>query len=431
MQSKLLKNELKDFWEIDRSHPYCSTEWWTVEAFFETEDRQQWSIRSYLSQWRDKPKKVGSLINITLFNQKNGKCFSYHSRNDTERLSSNKQEFKIEYDESFITGNYPNYVMEFIDKNNNIKLQINFHVKSSPHWITKDATQGWIPLGLGSLRFGFIPKGNIFGTLRIGSSTLALKGKGYFEHVWGNFSFSNPFLNYFKSKKIIPLYCKLFYWWIDSHSLKIPKRISFNTMNNPLGYDWFWAVLDNGWSLVYGNLLFWITQGPAIGTLILSKNEKTSIEFCNIHFKYTKMMHSKNFDFYYPSELELTASKGIENIHIKLQMNAESREYISRFIHNNYWSALVSCEAPGEVKGYYSNGKKKIQISGICKIEPQRQISILGDNSLELNFTLPPKGIGVDTDIASHLLRKRITAKIHLIPRPILKFQIKKHNDDG
>ena len=68
---------------------------------------------------------------------------------------------------------------------------------------------------------------------------------------------------------------KLLRWWIKNQKNKITKSIQFSTCNRPPGYDWSWAVLDNGWSLFYGNIIFWITEGPAAGILIFSKDGKT------------------------------------------------------------------------------------------------------------------------------------------------------------
>jgi len=59
-------------------------------------------------------------------------------------------------------------------------------------------------------------------------------------------------------------------------------------------------------------------------------------------------------------------------------------------------------------------------------MEPQRQISKLGHNSLKLDFLLPPKGVGIDADFNSHYLKKRITTRIHLVPHPCIKFKVLK-----
>jgi hypothetical protein len=89
-------------------------------------------------------------------------------------------------------------------------------------------------------------------------------------------------------------------------------------------------------------------------------------------------------------------------------------------------NAFFICESPGSVSGYYFDGKKKIDLKGKCKIEPQRQVSRLGHNSLKLDFHLPPRGFGIDIDIDSHYLKKNLTTRFHLLPRPSFKFKVGK-----
>lgn len=163
-------------------------------------------------------------------------------------------------------------------------------------------------------------------------------------------------------------------------------------------------------------------KGPAAGVLILSKDGETYEEFCNINFKYNETRYAKNFDFFYPSELELTVKKGKEELHLCFKMTTNCEELVSKFAKGRYWVSYVICEAPGKVEGYYFDGEKEIKLNGICKIEPQRQISVLGHNSLELEFLLPPKGIGVSFNLDSHFFRKKILTNIQLAPRPKINF---------
>jgi hypothetical protein len=208
--------------------------------------------------------------------------------------------------------------------------------------------------------------------------------------------------------------------------VQIPRSIKFSTENNPFGYDWVWALLDNGWMIFYGNMMFWIAEGPIAGTLIFSKDGKTYTEFCNVHFKYNKMQYSEKYDFYYPTELEATAIKGKEKLHLRFRMTNESREYVSRFYSGKYWLGFVICEEPGIVDGYYFDGEKEIKLSGICKIEPQRQASIIGHNSLKIDFVKPPEGVGISFDLNSHYFKKKIFTKIQLAPNPKIKINFQR-----
>ena len=249
---------------------------------------------------------------------------------------------------------------------------------------------------------------------------------GYLEHVWGDLFYDNPFFNLIGFKKTIPLYLKLFRWWKENNKLKIPDSIVLSTENNPFGYDWAWAVFENGWSIFYGNILFWIMKGPAFGTLILTKDGQNYKEFVNLSFKYNKMQKSKNFDFVFPTEFEVFARDKEEELKILFKMKSDPIEFISTFPKSKYYLGLVICEAPGIVEGYYSDGKNKINIMGLAKIEPQRQVSILGHNILKIDIVKPPKGIGVSFDLNSNLLKKEIFAGIQLFPRPKINFKTKK-----
>ena len=71
-------------------------------------------------------------------------------------------------------------------------------------------------------------------------------------------------------------------------------------------------------------------KGPAAGILVLTKDGTTYDEFYDIHFKYNKIRYSKNFDFFYPSELEFTVKKGKEKLHLCCTMTVESREDVQK-----------------------------------------------------------------------------------------------------
>lgn len=414
--------------EDEREHFPSIIEWWCTEAFFKTvEDNKKWSLKTTFSEWfQTKPKKIGSLYNLSLFDREIGKHFLYYTRNDSKQLESKKDCFEVRFKECFLKGLYPDYEMKIKNQEKNIGLHLWYHAESLPHWVTQQITGGHIPMGLGSYRYGFIPKGEISGTMNIDEKKFKVVGKGYYEHVWGNFSYTNQFRNLSEFKKTVSTYAKLIGWRISGSKLQIPKSIAFGTENNPLGYDWVWALLDNGWSIFYGNALFWIMQGPAFGTLILSKDGKTYQEFSKISFRYNKTKYAKCYDFYYPTDLELTAETKKEKLHLRFKMESDAGEYINRFFGGKIFLGFVICEAPGVVDGLYFDGKEEIKLTGICKIEPQRQISRVGHNMLKLDFLLPPEGVGVAMDFDSHFFEKKISAKIQLMPSPKMKCSFKR-----
>jgi len=421
----------KNPWNSDdeREHHGSVLEWWAIESFFKTtEDNKKWALKGVFTEWFDTKNDNGSIFNLTLYDKEKDKHFTCYLRSDGKKLQTVSNRFEVKYEGCFIKGAYPNYKMSLQDKENEIKIDIDYHAEALPHWVVQDITNGWLPMGAGFYRYGFIPKNRLNGKMKIKDKIYKIEGKGYFEHVWGDFLYDNPLKNITGLRKTIPIYCRLIFWWLENRRIKIPNSIKISTENNPFGYDWAWALFDNGWTIYYGNILFWLMEGPAIGTLILTKDGEEYKEFCNINFHYNKTQHAKNYDFYYPTEFELVAQDKNEKICLKFKMTTRAKEYVSRFQKGKHWLGFVICEAPGIVEGYYSNNKKTIKLKGIAKIEPQRQVSIIGHNSLKIDIMKPPKGVGISLNFESHYLKKNIFTKIQLIPYPKIKFNFKSIN---
>ncbi|MEM0492439.1 MAG: hypothetical protein QXS02_00550 [Candidatus Thermoplasmatota archaeon] len=404
----------------ERCHDDSVMEWWCPEVFFTSiEDNRRWCCKSSLTEWHYKRGgPTGSLINITLFDMTNNKCYTYHSRDDSKRLLADKERLYIKYKDCYIKGIYPVYEIFLHDENNDIELRYVYESRSTPHWVAESVTNGWLPMGFGFYRYGYIPYGTLTGSMRFNDERFTILGYGYYEHVWGDFSYRNPLEQISRLKSSIQTYAKLFRWWKSSNSICIPSSIVLSTDNNPFGYDWLWAVFDNKWSIFYGNILFWLMDGPAAGILILTKDGKKYTEYANIRFKYKKMRKARGYDFYYPQEIELKAYKDKEELFLNASMSTEPREFINRLNVVKYWKYFAICEAPGIIKGYYHNGSEEVKLNGACKIEPQRQISILGHNMLRLDITKPPKGLGVSKEFESHLLKKHVKVNLRLLPKP-------------
>lgn len=412
----------------EREHPNSVIEWWCPEAFFKTvEDNKKWSLNASFTDYIVPSKKPESLFKITLFDQNEDKRYDFLkiSSNELIKTSFKDKKFEIKFKDSYIKGLFPGYELYLNDPKNKITLDLKYHAKSMPYWVAQKTTDGWLPWGLGFYRYGFIPKCELSGTLKIKDKASKIEGIGYYEHVWGDFSFKNPLSLLSGLKRTSSIYSKLVGWWLHNHKIKIPKSITFSSENNPFGYDWAWAVLDNGWTIFYGNIMFWIMDGPAAGTLILSKDDKTYEEFCDIQFHYNKTRYDEYYDVYYPSEITVVARKEKEELHLCFKATMECRKFINKFNGEKYWRAFIIFEAPGLVDGYHFDGNKKTKLTGFCKMEPQRQISVVGHNSLKIDFLLPPKGVGISLDLDSHLLGKKLQTKVRLTPRPKITFSRK------
>jgi len=413
--------------EDEKEHYPSVIEWWGFEAFFKSvEDNKQWGLKGSCSQFCNRKKQPGSNCIITLFDIEKNKHFHYYSRDTSRKLESIKDNFHVKYRDCFIKGLFPDYDLCFKDPENKIELNLNSHAESLPHWVAQDITNGWLPMGSGLYRYGFIPKNKLSGTMKIKNKKYTVEGISYFEHVWGNFSYSEPLTTLGEFTKSLSKSIRLLGWWIHYHTPKIPKSIMFSTENNPLGYDWTWAVFDNGWSLFYGNILLFVMKGPAAGILIFTKDGKIYTEFANITFQYNKIKYAKDYDFYYPIDFELEAIKGKEKLHLRFKAITDPFEFLLKFKEGKSFLGFIICETPGMVEGYYTDGSKKISLKGVCKMEPQRQTTNIGHNSLKLDFLLPPKGVGIKADFNSHYFKKRINMTLNLAPQPHLRCKFKR-----
>jgi hypothetical protein len=416
-------------YEDDLEHFPCIIEWWAFIFFFKTiENNKRWNSKIGFIQ-RNEKTSFGSMFNFCVFDNSEKKIYDSYSKNYDKKLDSEKGKLHVRYDDCCLKGSYPNYEFFAHDKANNIKLNIKYKAVSIPRWIAQDITKGWLPMGAGFYRYGFIPINEVTGTIEIKNETFHIKGKGYFEHVWGDIWYDNPFSNITSLKRTISIYLKLLKWWLKHQKIKIPDSIQFATENNPIGYDWSWALFDNGWTIFYGNIMSWIMKGPATGILIFSKDGKNYKEFADITFRYIKTQYSKKYDFVYPTEYEIKAINGKETLYLKFKMTADAREYFSKFLKGKYFVGFIICEAPGVVEGYYSDGDKKVKLKGITKIEPQRQVTLLGHNTLKIDFLKPPKGIGVTFDFDSHFLNKKLFINLQLAPRPKIRMNLKRSSD--
>ena len=193
--------------------------------YISVNDMVQYVLKAKFSEYHEK-KNEGSIYFITLFDQTTGKPIIYYTRNDTKKLTSYSDRFYIEYEDSYIQGKYPTYKIKLKDKKNNIYYDLNFQAISNPRWIAQDITDGWLPMGFGFYRYGFIPKCNISGKMRFKNRDYSVDGLGYFEHVWGDFNYDNPIAQVKEISRTLKIYTKLTGWRLKQLTPKIPSSIN-------------------------------------------------------------------------------------------------------------------------------------------------------------------------------------------------------------
>ena len=409
----------------EKLHPESVIEWWCHEIFYKTiDDKTNWHLNASMSEY-GKKNWSGTASKTTFYDLDSKDHYDYLKYNRNRYEKTEDEGFSVKNEYGSMRGLFPNYELKMYDQKNHISVDLKCKAVAYPHWISQNLTNGWLPWGLGAYRYGFIPKLEVTGTMTKNDITKKVEGIGYFEHVYGNFNFKKPMDTLSSFKKTLSIILKLGKNWIKNNDIKIPNSIEFCRENNPIGYDWAWNVFDNGWTIFFGNIMLWVSEGPGFGTLILSKDDKNYTEFSNLYFKYNQIKYSKFYDFYYPTEIEVIAKNKNEKLHLIYKQTAEAREFI-QILKGKIYKAYVICEAPGIVKGFYTDGEKKIPLRGFAKIEPQRQVSIFGHSKFKIDFLKPPKEFGIAFDYTSHYFLKNIKTKIQILPVLNMKFNIKK-----
>jgi len=427
-------NNIKNPWSPndEKEHFPSMMEWWCVEGFLKIDsDDYNWHYKSSFSQSIVNKEKLSSNYIFDNFDLRKNKHFRFHKDNLREKLNATNN-LKISFENSFLKGKYPNYELNLKDPVNEILLDIKYNSRSLPHFIAQNITNGMLPNGLGYFKYGFIPNNKLFGKVKLKNKIFEADGIGYFEHVWGDFSYGGSIISPSVIKKTLNTYKKLGGWWIKNHKIKIPKSISFASENNPFGYDWIWAIFDNGWSLFLGNIMFFIKDGPLFGSLILTKDGNKYFEFSNAEIKYKKTAYLKEYDFFYPIKLEIKARMNNKILNLNFKMDEDLIvEHITKFINSGIKKGYALIEGCGDVNGFYKDEFDHIPLKGVCKMEPQRSLFKGGHNMIKLKFDFPPENIALSFNFKSHLLKKELFTKLSLVNKPRLVFKIKKVDIDA
>ena len=423
------KVKLKNPWtpQDEGDHYPSMKEWWCIETLFKTlEDNRRWNLKTSMAYEMETP---SCFIVYILFDMTNKKCVAHRYLNDdVKKLSFKKNKVDVSYKGFSYKGLYPDYHIHLEDSKQGFTADMDYKAQSLPHWSAQDTTNGYLPIGLDYYRYGWLLNCNLSGKLRLSNKLYTIEGKGYLEHAYGNWSYENPFQKLSGIKKTISTYARLSTRWLSQRRPRFPKGIGFATENNLMGYDWFWGVLDNDWSVFYGNTMFWLTEGPSVGILSVTPDGKEFWDFYNVHFHYNKLIYIKEYDMYYPCDMEVSGQLDDKKIHLRAWMTTRGYEYIDPFKKGNFYKAFVMCEMPSRMMGVYTDNERTVKLQGDCKIVQQRQPSILGHNSLKFDFLLPPKGVGMSVDLHSSYLGKKMFTKFQLMPYPKIKCGFRKIN---
>ena len=424
-RKNITKHSGKNPWkpEDEGDHYPSIREWWCTETIFKTvKDNKKYHFKGSFAYELETP---SCFIIYKLFDyDKNRFLINKEDNDDVDKLKFVKNKVDVRYEKSRMYGQYPNYNIHIEDEKLDFEIDLDLKAKVLPHWSAQDSSNGYLPIGIGYFRYGWLINNDLTGYLIHEGKKQQIVGKGYFERAWGNFLYSNPFKKLSDLRKTFSTYANLCFWFLSGKKPGIPNRIVLTTENNPFGYDWFWSVFDNDWSIFFGNLLFWFCEGPGFGMLTVCDEKGNYIEFRNINIKYNKVKYIKRYDMIYPTDLSVSGSSGDKKINIHVSSISNTAEYIDDFKSDNFYKAFILTEFVGHITGVYKDNEKVLKLDGDCKFESQRQPSVLGHNQLAINIIKPPTGVGVELDLDSHYLKKKLFTRIKLAPKPDLKFKI-------
>jgi len=400
-------------------HFPCSREWWNVDAFIRTAEGDQWSLTSSFEYEQETP---ACNLFLTLFNFETGARYRLGSYGDPfGTLSHSKGHVDLHYGKSWMQGSYPRYDVYFERKN--VTVALRFEAVTPPRYVADSVSGAILPMGLGYYIYGFIPRCIVSGTLTLNNQTTEVIGTGYYEHVWGNWTYGNILQDTSNLPTVFSSYYQLARWWLSHRSPSLPLSIGFSSDNNMFGYDWIWASFDNGWSMFYGNIPFWVYAGPAFGVLYLVSDTGEYHVFSDISYEYGELTYVPERDLYYPTAITINARNGDKHLSMLCHMAYDVHTYLDTNLSSPYWQAIYLWESPGPITGQFTTGTQTVFLSGICEIEPERQVSVFGHNRFTLTIDHPSQDIGFTLEVVSHFLDAGIGVNLQVLPRPSIRFR--------
>jgi len=333
-------------------------EWWNIDIVFTTGGN--YSLTASFEYEKETP---AANLFFTLFDRDTDAVYDLGSYNDDISVLRHhgSHGVNLTYNASWLRGSYPSYMVHFERKDVVVEAKIN---AESRYVCVVENEGGILPMGFGYYRYAFIPKCGVTGWMSIDGVTKNFEGTGYYEHVWGNWSYHNPL----RGATAKP-YLMLARWWWEH------KNITWDTItvstNNPFGYDWAWGAFSNGWSIFYGAVPFWIGEIP-FGVLYLFRDGEV-MEFGGISYRYLDGVFYHGF--YIPTTIKVTA-EGAGTLSLILKMNHAPHIYEDE-LDSPYWDRLILYESPGYVAGTYLDEEgHTTPLAGFCEVEIERQGSI-------------------------------------------------------
>ena len=422
LESSISKND-ENPWtpEDEGDHFPCGYELWWVYAVLELEEGRYWDVAMCFEYWMNKT-NTGyegglSFYRIQHFDRQTKKSYdNLHPDNFPGSFKLNKNCLNLTYDNNTMQGLFPDYYFHCEDDINNIIFDIECHATSLPHWVCTEPTNGVIPWGFsGTFKYGIIPSMDIKGSIVIDEVLYDVTGVGYYEHELGHIDMLNgfkpPSIKVFR--ETLQLYFSAAKWWLSEIRENKNEQQNFYNVSsdNLFGWDWIWAIFDNGWSLTYFKFaVFGKVEGRTTGIMHFTKDGKKYYEIGSIYTKNMKVYYDEKADIYIPLKLELITHEGDMKLHLTFHTTTDmTKAYAKEKLCNYVYG--------GEVNGYLDDGKTNVTLNGFCSINPARYMSKSGHRSLEIKLVRPPNGLGLSFRTVSHRLGIESYFKLHLKPK--------------
>jgi len=401
--------------EDEGAHFPCGNEWWMFYSTLELEDGTHWDA-SATFQYGAKQNEDGAEINncvllMYFFDRENKKCYDFSTSTHTEKpITFKRNAVEVKYHNNSFSGLYPEYVIHLESDEKTIILDIKMHATSLPHWAAEEGGgEGYFPWGIGIARYIYITSLDVSGTINITNKRSNVTGVGYFEHAWGNFSYTigkNPLSNLKDMMEKLPQLLHLARWFFSEQSRQLLDSYKFST-DNVFGYDWSWATFDNGWSLYFGafHILNFVSEGKVFGLLSFTQDGQTIWDFADVKIKYTKRFYIPEADVYLPLDIEVNANKGDKKLFLRFTSTTEPhKKSIAIYPQSKALCGSAGIQTAGVVSGYYQDKDQRVHLHGNCTIGPFRSLLLSKNNEIDLEFDLPPEGLGFSFKFKSNFL---------------------------
>lgn len=425
--------------EDEGSHYPCGYEIWFYHTQLTFEDGQKWDAAATFVYFMNKTAvdeytPGGSFIRNRLWNRQTGEWFDYFRTGVFPgEFNTSKNEINLTYYNCSGKGLFPDYHYYIDDDDHNIKTDLYFHATSSPCWLAQESMNRIIPWGFSGYGSAyFIPVIEVEGKVSVNGTTYNATGFGYFEHDFTYCNFENPFAIYSlkefgKCVRQMGLYAR---WWLKQIIINRPRIIpSWHQSSDYLfGWIWNWYVFEHNCSIViFRPTIYWKSGGIIPVLLYFSEDGENYAEVGCVYWRNIREKYIERAGIYIPLEFELIARKGKLKIFLRYNTTTGVTELFKSDWVEDYKTDSCTFYCCGNVTGHYENENGKVILDGFGAVEQSRSLpKPFKHRSREIDFIIPPNGIGFTFRKRSHWTGLERFIKVQIRPYLDIELYIKR-----